>query len=120
MLDGRLFFLFLAAALVLALTSGPGIFYVLGRPLSGGRRDGLLSSFGTFLGGLVHVAAAAYGLSAVLAASATAFTFVKYAGAAYLVWIGISMIRNRNQEPDPVSRGSRPLPPFARECSPRS
>lgn len=101
MLDPRLFLLFLAAALVLALTPGPGIFYVLGRTLSGGRREGILSSFGTFLGGLVHVVAAAFGLSAVLAASAAAFTVVKYAGAAYLIWIGIGMIRSRNVAFDP-------------------
>ena len=97
MLDARLFSLFLAAALILAVTPGPGIFYVLGRTLSGGRREGVLSSLGTFLGGLVHVFAAAIGLSALLVASATAFSVVKYAGAAYLVWIGIGMIRSRDQ-----------------------
>jgi threonine/homoserine/homoserine lactone efflux protein len=95
--DARLFTLFIAAALILAATPGPGIFYVLGRTLSGGRREGFLSSLGTFLGGLVHVFAAAVGLSALLVASAAAFTVVKFAGAAYLVWIGIGMIRSRNQ-----------------------
>jgi threonine/homoserine/homoserine lactone efflux protein len=97
MVDARLFSLFFAAALILAATPGPGIFYVLGRTLSGGRHEGVLSSLGTFLGGLVHVFAAAVGLSALLVASATAFSVVKYAGAAYLVWIGIGMIRSRNQ-----------------------
>src|SRR6266581_6215283 len=98
MLDWHLFPLFLAAALVLAATPGPGIFYVLARTLAGGRQEGVHSSLGTFLGGLVHVVAAAFGLSAILAASATAFAIVKYAGAVYLLWIGINMIRARNAE----------------------
>lgn len=96
MVDMRLFPVFLAAALVLAATPGPGIFYVLARTLAGGRREGVHSSLGTFLGGLIHVVAAAFGLSAILAASATAFSVVKYLGALYLLWIGIHMIRTRN------------------------
>jgi threonine/homoserine/homoserine lactone efflux protein len=98
MVDQRLFLLFLAAAFVLAVTPGPGIFYVLGRTLAGGRREGIFSSLGTLMGGFVHVFAAALGLSAILAASATAFAVVKYAGALYLVWIGVQMIRTRNAE----------------------
>jgi threonine/homoserine/homoserine lactone efflux protein len=96
MLDRHLLVLFLAAATLLALTPGPGIFYVLARTLSGGRREGVLSAFGTLIGGSIHVLAAALGLSAVLAASATAFAVVKYAGALYLVWLGFRMIRTRN------------------------
>lgn len=68
------------------------------RSLAGGRREGTLSSLGTFIGGLVHVVAAALGLSAILATSAVAFAVVKYAGAAYLVYLGIRMIRTRNAE----------------------
>jgi threonine/homoserine/homoserine lactone efflux protein len=98
MLDAHRFFLFLIAALVLAATPGPGIFYVLARTLAGGRREGILSSLGTFAGGLFHVFAAALGISAILAASAVAFHTVKYAGAAYLVWLGIRMIRSSNAE----------------------
>lgn len=98
MLDLRLFSIFLAAAFLLAITPGPGIFYVLTRTLTGGTREGVLSSFGTLLGGLVHVLAAALGLSAVLAASATAFTVLKYVGAIYLVWIGVRMILKRNED----------------------
>jgi threonine/homoserine/homoserine lactone efflux protein len=94
MFDPRHFLLFFVAALLLAITPGPGIFYVLARSLAGGRREGMLSSFGTFVGGLFHVLAAALGISAILAASAVAFHTVKYAGAAYLVWLGIRMIRN--------------------------
>lgn len=98
MFDAHRLLLFLAAALLLAITPGPGIFYVLARSLAGGKREGILSSLGTFVGGLFHVFAAALGLSAVLAASAVAFHTVKYAGAAYLVWLGIRMIRTRNAE----------------------
>jgi threonine/homoserine/homoserine lactone efflux protein len=84
---------------LLAITPGPGIFYVLARSLAGGRREGVESSLGTFLGGLVHVLGAALGISAVLAASALAFAIVKYAGAAYLMYLGVRMIRSRNTEP---------------------
>jgi threonine/homoserine/homoserine lactone efflux protein len=98
MFDAHRFLLFFAAALVLAITPGPGIFYVLARSLAGGRREGIHSSFGTLVGGLFHVLAAALGVSALLAASAVAFHTVKFAGAAYLVWLGIRMIRTRNAE----------------------
>jgi threonine/homoserine/homoserine lactone efflux protein len=98
MFDAHRFLLFFAAALVLAITPGPGIFYVLARTLAGGRREGILSSFGTLVGGLFHVLAAALGVSALLAASAVAFHTVKFAGAAYLVWLGVCMIRTRNAE----------------------
>jgi threonine/homoserine/homoserine lactone efflux protein len=95
MIAGPKFILFLSAALVLAVMPGPGILYVLGRTLNGGRREGINSALGTFLGGLVHAVAAAVGLSAILVASATAFQIVRYAGAVYLIYLGIVMIRNR-------------------------
>ena len=98
MIDPHKFALFLAAALILAATPGAGIFYVLARTLAGGRHEGVRSSFGTFVGGMFHVLAAALGVSAILAASAVAFHTVKYAGAAYLVFLGIRMIRSRNEE----------------------
>ncbi len=98
MTDTQHFLVFLGAAVVLAITPGPGIFYVLARTLAGGRREGIHSALGTFFGGLFHVFAAALGVSAILAASAVAFHTVKYAGAAYLVWLGIRMIRTRNAE----------------------
>src|SRR5712672_2167000 len=98
MLDAHRFALFFAAALLLAVTPGPGIFYVLARTLAGGRREGFQSSIGTFFGGLFHVFAAALGISAILAASAVAFHTVKYAGAAYLIFLGIKMIRSRNTQ----------------------
>lgn len=92
------FALFLAAAVLLAITPGPGIFYVLARSLGGGRREGVNSSLGTLVGGMFHVFAAALGVSAILAASAVAFHTVKYAGAAYLLWMAVRMIRSRNSE----------------------
>ena len=85
-------FLFLTAALLLAIAPGPGMFYVLARSLAGGKREGILSAFGTFLGGMVHVFAAALGISIILAKSAAAFATVKYAGAAYLCFLGIRMM----------------------------
>src|SRR5258708_9675218 len=98
MMDFHHFLVFLGAAGVVAIAAGAGIFYVLARTRAGGRREGINSALGTFFGGLFHVFAAALGVSAILAASAVAFRTVKYAGAAYLVWLGIRMIRTRNAE----------------------
>src|SRR6476661_5202314 len=97
--DSAAFAVFLTAAVILALTPGPGIFYVLARSLQGGRRIGLASAFGTALGGLVHVTAAALGLSALLATSALAFSVVKYAGAAYLLYLGIRTLLQHETPP---------------------
>ena len=90
MVDSARLTLFLSAAILLAIAPGPGMLYVLARSLAGGRREGLLSSLGTFLGGLVHVIAAAGGVSIILAKSAVAFTVVKYLGAAYLCFLGVN------------------------------
>jgi threonine/homoserine/homoserine lactone efflux protein len=98
--DTATFGLFLTAALVVAITPGPGNFYVLTRSLKGGRGEGIVSSFGNALGGLVHVFAAALGLSALLMASATAFTVVKFAGAAYLVYLGVRTLLRRDDSHD--------------------
>ncbi|UFZ05311.1 LysE family translocator [Bradyrhizobium ontarionense] len=87
------FLLYLAAALVVALTPGPGIFYIVARTLAGGRTEGLASSVGLGLGGLVHVFAGALGLSALVLASAQGFTALKIAGAAYLIWLGVKTWR---------------------------
>jgi threonine/homoserine/homoserine lactone efflux protein len=87
------FLLFLAAALLVAVTPGPGIFYIVARTLAGGRTEGLASSVGLGLGGLVHVLGGALGVSAVIMASAEAFTVLKIAGAAYLIWLGVKTWR---------------------------
>lgn len=84
---------FLAAALIIALSPGPGIFYVAARSLAGGRGEGLASSFGTGIGGMAHVLAGALGVSAILLASAEAFTILKIAGALYLVYLGVKLWR---------------------------
>ena len=81
--------LYFAAAFVLAVMPGPGIFYVAARTLAGGRPEGMASSFGTGLGGLVHVVAGSLGVSAIVLASAELFTALKLVGAAYLVWLGV-------------------------------
>ena len=92
MFDSTRLVLFITAAVLLAIAPGPGMLYVLARSLAGGKREGVLSAFGTFLGGTVHVFAAALGISIILAKSAIAFATVKYAGAAYLCVLGVRMI----------------------------
>jgi threonine/homoserine/homoserine lactone efflux protein len=89
--------LFLIAAVILAVTPGPAVLYIVTRSVSQGRAAGVVSALGVAAGGLVHVLGAALGLSALLATSALAFATVKYAGAAYLVWLGIRKLR---QAPD--------------------
>jgi len=98
MIDSTRFFLFLTAAIVLAVAPGPGMLYVLARSLAGGKREGALSALGTFLGGMVHVFAAAMGISIVLAKSAAAFAVVKYLGAAYLCFLGVRMMIDARKE----------------------
>src|SRR6202035_3721818 len=92
MFDFTRLLLFLTAAVLLAIAPGPGMLYVLARSLAGGKREGVLSAFGTFIGGMVHVLAAALGVSIILAKSAVAFAAVKYVGAAYLCFLGVRMI----------------------------
>lgn len=86
---------FSIAAVVLAITPGPGIAYVVARTVAGGRSEGLASCLGTGLGGMLHVLAAALGLSLLIAQSALAFSLVKYVGAAYLVYLGMRMLLRR-------------------------
>ena len=83
---------FLVAALILALTPGPGIAYVVARTAAGGRAEGLASCIGTAIGGMFHVGAAALGLSLLLVRSALAFSVVKYVGAAYLIFLGLRLL----------------------------
>ena len=105
MFDPTRFFLFLTAALLLAIAPGPGMLYVLARSLAGGKREGVLSAFGTFLGGMVHVFAAALGISIILAKSAAAFAVVKYVGAAYLCFLGVRMILDARKNGAEVDAG---------------
>lgn len=88
-----LFAAFLAASVALALTPGPGVFYVVTRSVLHGRRSGLVSVAGVALGNFGNALAAALGLAAVFATSALAFDLVRYAGAAYLAWLGVQTLR---------------------------
>ena len=109
MFDSTRFFLFLTAAVLLAVAPGPGMLYVLARCLAGGKREGVLSALGTFLGGMVHVFAAALGVSIILAKSAVAFATVKYVGAAYLGFLGVRMILDaRKQNPESIPHDIKP------------
>jgi threonine/homoserine/homoserine lactone efflux protein len=111
MIDSTRIFLFLTAAFLLAIAPGPGMLYVLARSLAGGKREGMLSALGTFLGGMVHVFAAALGISIILAKSAAAFATVKYVGAAYLCFLGVRMILDARKDRatlDAVSEFGRP------------
>ena len=109
MLDANGLVLFLAAALLLAVTPGPGIFYVAARTLAGGRGEGVASSFGTAIGGCIHVVGGAAGISALVMASAEAFALLKTLGAAYLVWLGCKTIWEARGEwrIDVASTGAR-------------
>ncbi|NUW41173.1 LysE family translocator [Nonomuraea rhodomycinica] len=103
---------FCAATLALLVVPGPAVLFIVTRSVSQGRSAGLVSVLGVHAGSLVHVAAAALGVSALLAASATAFTVVKYAGVAYLVWLGLRKLLHRGSGEDDgavleVSRHSR-------------
>ena len=110
MFDFTRLILFLTAAVLLAIAPGPGMLYVLARSLAGGKREGVLSAFGTFLGGMGHVFAAALGVSIVLAKSAVAFATVKYVGAAYLCFLGVRMILDARKDKDKANRDDA-IPP---------
>jgi threonine/homoserine/homoserine lactone efflux protein len=103
--------LYVAAALLLAVTPGPGLFYVAARTLAGGRAEGVASSFGTGLGGMVHVIAGSLGVSAIVLASAELFTALKLLGAAYLAWVGLRTIRSARRDTASALRGEVAAPP---------
>ncbi len=92
MLDLNSWLLFIAATLALAFAPGPGMLYVLSQTMNGGKQAGLASTFGASIGGIFHVFAAAFGVSAILASSALAFSLVKYVGAAFLIYLGLKML----------------------------
>jgi threonine/homoserine/homoserine lactone efflux protein len=86
--------LFIAAGLLLNLTPGPDVLYIVTHALKSGARAGIVAAAGITAGCFVHIVAAALGVSALLAASVTAFTVLKWIGAAYLVWVGLRMLRS--------------------------
>ena len=91
--------LFALASVALLVVPGPAVLYIVARSVDQGRRAGLVSTLGIHVGSLVHVAAAAVGLSSLLVSSATAFETVKYLGAAYLVYLGIRRLLERDVAP---------------------
>jgi threonine/homoserine/homoserine lactone efflux protein len=109
--DTSTLLVFALAALALIVIPGPAVLYVITRSIDQGRAAGFVSVLGIAVGGLVHVAAATLGLSALLATSAAAFQAVKYLGAAYLIYLGIRRLLTRDErmtgdpiEPKPLGR----------------
>jgi threonine/homoserine/homoserine lactone efflux protein len=103
---------FLAASFVLAVTPGPGVFYIVARSVTQGRVSGLASVAGVALGNLGNAIGASLGLAALFAISSLAFTFIKYLGAAYLVYLGVQALRRRSDDA-PSAPVDTPLPPSA-------
>ncbi len=95
--DWSTLILFAAAASILVFTPGPNTLYIIARSVQQGRTAGIVSSLGVETGTLIHVAAAAFGLSALLVSSAMAFNVVKYAGAAYLIYLGVKTLLTREK-----------------------
>lgn len=89
--------LFAAAASILVFTPGPNTLYIIARSVQRGRTAGIISSLGVEVGTLIHITAAAFGISALLMSSAVAFNIVKYAGAAYLIYLGIKTLLTREK-----------------------
>ncbi len=105
MIEPEKFYLFIVAAFLLSISPGPGLIYVLARTLHGGRSEGMASSLGTAVGGLLHVLAATLGLSAIIMRSALVYSILKYVGAAYLVFLGCRALLASRQ---PLELGAAP------------
>lgn len=109
MLNQTGFTIYLFTAFLLAITPGPGIFYVAARTLSGGRSEGIASSLGNGLGGLFHVAAGSLGISAIVLASSELFTALKLVGALYLIWMGYRTIRQARIDANSIDSSEPPV-----------
>jgi threonine/homoserine/homoserine lactone efflux protein len=107
--SGATLLLFAAAATALIVVPGPAVLYIVAQSIDQGRLAGFVSALGVAVGGLVHVTAAAVGLSALLLSSATAFTVVKLAGAAYLIGLGLHALLVRKEAPTDVAPRTRRL-----------
>jgi len=101
--------LFLAASVVLLLTPGPAVLFIVARSIAQGRTAGLVSVLGIHLGTIVHITAAAIGLSALLMSSALAFSAVKYLGAVYLIWMGLRTLLARQTQFEAATPPAEPL-----------
>jgi threonine/homoserine/homoserine lactone efflux protein len=107
---------FVLASLVLAATPGPGVIYIVARTLAQGRRAGVASLTGVALGNLGNAVGASIGLAALFAVSALAFSVVKYAGATYLVYLGIKVLcAGSAQQPEKATLGAADLAPIFRD-----
>ena len=100
---------FAVAALILLVIPGPAVLFIVAQSLSAGRLAGFVSMLGVQVGGLIHVVAAAVGLSALLVRSSLAFSVVKYAGAAYLVYLGLRRLLGRDRARQGDDRDAKPL-----------
>ena len=107
--DLTLWGMFVVASVVLLLTPGPAVLYIVARSIEQGRTAGLISVLGIHLGTIVHIAAAAVGLSALIVSSALAFAIVKYLGAAYLIWIGIRTFMAKDLDAEAPVLPAEPL-----------
>src|SRR5215218_2494388 len=107
--DLTLWGLFVVASVVLLLTPGPAVLYIVARSVEQGRAAGLVSVLGIHLGTIVHIITAAVGLSALVVSSALAFAIVKYLGAAYLIWIGIRTLLAKDPDPEAPVLPAEPL-----------
>lgn len=107
--DAATYGLFVVAALALLVVPGPAIFYILARGVEGGRPAGIVSCLGIQIGTLLHATFAAAGLSAIVASSAAAFSAVKWAGAAYLVYLGLKNLFGREETAEDVEVEPEPL-----------
>ena len=103
---------FFTAALMINISPGPDLLYILSKTIAGGRKVGVASSLGVCTGALVHVCAAALGLSAILATSAIAFSVVKYIGAAYLIYLGIRAFMTQGTTFDTVEATKQKTTPW--------
>jgi threonine/homoserine/homoserine lactone efflux protein len=106
--------LFALAAITLLVIPGPSVLYIVTRSADQGRAAGLASVCGVHVGTLVHVSAAALGLSALLVSSATAYHTVRWLGAAYLVWLGVRRLLARDEDAAVAAAGQGPRPPGLR------
>jgi len=109
MIESTSLAIFVMAALLLLLAPGPAVLYIVARSIDQGSLAGIVSVFGIGMGSLVHVTAAALGLSALLVSSALAFMFVKYLGAAYLIYLGVTTLLKK---PVPIAAQERPKQPL--------
>ncbi len=111
MLGIHSYLLFLVTGILLILAPGQDTMFIIGRSLTGGQRAGIAAALGVSVGSVFHTLAAALGLSAILATSATAFTVVKLVGAAYLIYLGVQLLRTKTDAPLELNAASTAATP---------